>query len=129
MSGTFSILIADDNDDDVTFLLRGFTDIHVNVTTTRAWDGESCLELLGDQSRFRLAVIDLHLPKRTGAQVIEMMQARGQSVALIVILTSHISEEHRRGLQVAGVRAVLEKPIDLAGFAQLATRLVALMAY
>ncbi len=127
MSASFSILIADDNDDDVTFLLQGFTDIHVNVTTTRAWDGESCLELLTDQSQFRLVVIDLHLPKRTGAEVIERMKARGQGVALIVILTSHISEEQSRRLLKAGVRAVLEKPIDLTGFAQLATQLVALM--
>jgi CheY-like chemotaxis protein len=128
MSGALPILIADDNDHDVLFLLQGFADINVKVSPTCVGDGDSCVEMLSSHHGFRLAVIDLYLPKKTGVEVLEMLTAREPGSAPIVILTSHVSEAQRRRLEEAGVHAIVEKPADLAGFASLASYLVTLMS-
>jgi len=123
----YNILIADDNDDDVSFLLLGFADIQVPVAPTRVRDGHSVLELLNGDRHFHLVVLDYHLPKKNGEEIIRSLPSNGR-LPQIVVLSSSLSSEQHRKLWAAGVRKVIEKPPDLTGFALLAASLVTIIA-
>ena len=127
MAEPYSILIADDNDDDVSFLLLGFADIQVPIAPTHVRDGHSVLELLNGDRHFNLVVLDYYLPKKNGEEIIRTLLSRGR-LPQIVVLSSSLSSEQHRKLWAAGVRKVIEKPPDLGGFAVLAARLVSIIA-
>jgi CheY-like chemotaxis protein len=115
-----TILIADDNDDDVSFLLQGFADIRVTVIPTRVRDGDSVVALFTGGAHFRLIVLDYYLPKKNAAEIMRSLLSRGVVIPAVVVLSSYLSPEQRLELEAAGVRKILEKPHDLGGFAILA---------
>ena len=127
MAEPYSILIADDNDHDVLFLLRGFADIQVPVTHARARDDSSVLELLSSNREFHLVVLDFHLPYRNGGEIIRTLRSRG-NLPPIVVLSSSLSPEQSRELRASGARETLEKPSDLVGYAVLAARLISIIS-
>lgn len=123
----YSILIADDNDHDVSFLLKGFADIQVPVRPAHVRDSDSALELLSSDRKFDLVLLDYHLPKDNGEEIIRILHSRGK-LPLIVVLSSALSPGQHRRIRAAGAQEVLEKPCDLAGFAVLAARLASIVS-
>jgi len=120
------ILICDDNDDDVYFLLHALKSADLSVDSTRARDGEEAFAYLSNGEKYDLVILDQHLPRKSGKEVIELVRSLGKFPSCpIVVFTSTLGkeEEDLRGL---GVQLVLEKPFSLEGYQEIGESLAKL---
>ena len=76
-------------------------------------DGEAALNALEDDD-FDLALVDLHMPERSGIEVIKMHQfMRGEGPGLpFVLLTANVTSDALQQAEEAGAAAYLPKPVE-----------------
>lgn len=103
----FRILIADDQQEQlaaVVALLRG-----LDVTIEIARDGGQALQCLLN-GPFDLSLLDMHMPRLTGLEVLVQLQQAGQLVPSI-LMTGNPSREIEMAAMDLGVITMLHKPI------------------
>ncbi len=121
------ILICDDNDDDVRFLLDALRSRGLAVETTRARDGEEAFKHLSEGAEFDFAILDQQLPRMSGQEVIELLRDQGRFPDYpLVILTSILGKEREQHLRRVGVHLILEKPYNLDGYLRIGESLATL---
>jgi len=103
------LLIVDDDKDTCANLSDILTDCGYTVDVAyRGWDA---LDLLRNH-RHRLALLDYRLPGMTGVELFtRMRQVHGSLEALLV--TGYASNETTRDALAAGVRHVVDKPVNM----------------
>lgn len=104
------ILVADDNatNQEVIRLILENAGFNVHVVG----DGEEALDALESES-FDVALVDMHMPNRSGLEVIktyQFMTVSGPAVP-IVLLTANVTSDGLRKAEEAGAAAYLTKPI------------------
>lgn len=77
-----------------------------------ARDGEECLVLL-KQNRPSLLVLDQRMPKMTGEEVLERLQAEGNTLPVILISAE---KDLSRMKRFPAIVRILTKPFDLDDF-------------
>jgi two-component system response regulator (stage 0 sporulation protein F) len=77
-----------------------------------ARDGEECLNLL-KQNKPSLLVLDQRMPKMTGEEVLERLQADGNEVPVILISAE---KDLSRMKRFPAIVRILTKPFDLDDF-------------
>lgn len=77
-----------------------------------ARDGEECLDLL-KHNQPSLLVLDQRMPKMTGEEVLERLQAEGSSVPVILISAE---KDLSRMKRFPAIVRILTKPFDLDDF-------------
>ena len=103
------ILICDDNDDDVYFLLHALKSADLSVDSTRARDGEEALDFLLCRGRFsqrsplnppKLVLLDLKLPKLGGLEVLRAIRAdpRTRHIPVVILTSSQQDRDVADGL-------------------------------
>ena len=109
---TATVLVAEDNP--LNFeLVRDLLDAR-GFAVEWARDGEEALSL-ARSGRFELLLLDLHMPRLDGLEVIRAIRAEPPSRPLKVIaLTADAMIGVREELFAAGVDGYLSKPLDLA---------------
>jgi two-component system response regulator len=129
--GTESILLVEDNPDDVELTLRAFERANIANGVRVVRDGAAALDLLlarGEHAgRDRaddphLVLLDLKLPKVSGLDVLRELRANDRTALLpVVVLTS--SQEERDVVESyrLGANSYVRKPVDFAEFVE-ATR-------
>lgn len=115
-----TILIVEDNPDDVFFMQRACKTAKIENPIQVAVDGQEAIEYLEGAGKFAdrdkyplpcLVLLDLKLPRKTGHQVLAWMRERSELITVIVVaLTTSreprdITEAYR-----LGVNAYLVKP-------------------
>ncbi len=103
----FRILIADDQQEQlaaVVALLKG-----LDVTIEIATDGGQALQCLLN-GPFDLSLLDMHMPRLTGLEVLGQLQQAGQLVPSI-LMTGNPSREIEMAAMDLGVITMLHKPI------------------
>jgi two-component system response regulator len=125
-----SILVADD-DPIYANLLRGAIARAMPATPILHFDnGEEVIRLLTDDTQTgrggaiptpRILLLDLHMPKKGGLEVLEWMrtQPRLRSLPVIVISTSEDTATVKKAYEL-GARGFLAKPYGAASLRQLA---------
>jgi CheY-like chemotaxis protein len=114
-----TILIADDNADDVFFLKHQLQGAKLANPLQFVSDGEKVLEYLRGEGVFAdrvahpwplLLVLDLKMPRKTGFDVLEYLKEEG--TVLPVVVVSSMGEVHQmsRAYQL-GARSFLMKPL------------------
>jgi CheY-like chemotaxis protein len=108
-SGSFSILVADDdrgNRDTLAGLLRdrGF-DTHV------AADGSEAVEIV-QVRMIHLVLIDLHMPRLTGLEAVEMVRQLNALLPAILMTADATRDVMRKAFQ-AQVYSVIPKPVNV----------------
>lgn len=118
-----SILVVEDNEDDLFLLRRGFKKAEFDPPVDVAADGKMaidflgrCIELFGAETQPfpALILLDLQLPYFNGFQVLQWM--RGQRLLArvpVVILTSSLNNSDIERAYEAGANAYLVKPSDV----------------
>lgn len=110
--GTMSarVLVADDNvtNQEVIRLILENAGFHVHVVG----DGEEALDALEDEA-FDVALVDMHMPRRSGLDVIKTYQFMTVSgpATPIVLLTANVTSDGLRKAEEAGAAAYLTKPV------------------
>lgn len=128
-----TILLVEDNPDDVELTLRAFERSHLANEIVVARDGAEALDYLfaagthagRDQSVMpEVVLLDLNLPKFDGLEVLKRIRADERTRRLrVVILTS--SKEERDVLRSydLGANSFVRKPVDFVEFAEAARQL------
>ena len=124
MNGT--ILLVDDNPDDADLTIRALQKNKIANDVVVARDGAEALEYLFGTGRHagrdphavpRLVLLDLHLPRVTGLEVLKQVRADPRTRLLPVVILTSSAEEHDRvsGYQL-GANSYVRKPVDFAQF-------------
>jgi two-component system, response regulator len=115
-----SILLVEDNDDDIELTRRAFARSRVANRIEVVRDGAAALErLLGDAAGPlpALVLLDLKLPLVGGLEVLERLRADERTRTLpVVILTSSREERDLVESYRLGANSYVRKPVDFGEF-------------
>ncbi|EPX59711.1 putative two-component response regulator [Cystobacter fuscus DSM 2262] len=120
------ILLVEDNADDELMTLRAFrkSNIHNPVVVVR--DGAEAIDYLFIQGKHanrnpdirpQVILLDLHLPRIDGLEVLRRIRAHEQTRTLpVVVLTSSKEERDLVDSYQLGVNSFVHKPVDVSSF-------------
>lgn len=120
------ILLVEDDEDDVALMLRALKKSNIKNEVLVASDGLEALDRLfgaGAQAgrgpvRPAVVLLDLHLPKLDGFDVLRRLRADDRTKLLpVVILTSSREEVDRLAGYGLGANSYVRKPVDFNQFA------------
>jgi two-component system response regulator len=119
-SGT--ILLVEDNPDDVMFTLRAFKRNKISNEVVVAADGEQALEYLlpADPSKAlqpALVLLDVNLPKIDGLEVLRRIRSHSRTAGLpVVVLTTSNEERDIVDSYRLGANSFVRKPVMFGDF-------------
>jgi DNA-binding response OmpR family regulator len=119
-----TILLVEDNPGDVFLVRRALVKHQIDCELITIEDGEAAMRYLDCtglsphwQGRPDLILLDLNLPRRSGAQILERLKdSPSCQRAPVIILTSSDSPGDRAEVLRLGAAYYFCKPTDLAGF-------------
>jgi CheY-like chemotaxis protein len=130
MSSSATLLIAEDDDNDLFFLQRAFDTAEVKNPLQIVRDGQEAIEYLSGAGSFadrikfplpHLFLLDLKMPRKTGMEVLEWLSEQPELRCLPVVVFS--SSANRRDIERAyelGANAFVVKPSSMIERAELA---------
>lgn len=127
-----TILLVEDNPDDVELTLRAFRVNKLANPVGIARDGVEALDFLFGRGAFAaraghppaLVILDLKLPRLDGHEVLKAMRADARLRRVpVVVLTSSREEEDVAKSYSLGANSVVRKPVDYAAFVEAARTL------
>jgi len=131
--GDKTILLVDDEPDDVELALRAFrmTDLASDVVVAR--DGVEALDYLLGTGKYRdrntslqpqVVLLDLKMPLMDGLEVLRRMRADGRTKWVpVVILTSSLEQTDLHASYSLGANSYVSKPVDFTHFLEAARQL------
>jgi two-component system, response regulator len=117
---TGSILLIEDNPDDVALTLRALQKNNIASQVTVASDGAEALELLAAEGPLPgLILLDLKLPKVDGLEVLRRIRASERTEIIpVVVLTSSKLDEDIIASYRNGANAYVRKPVKFSDFVE-----------
>ena len=119
-SGT--ILLVEDNPDDVMFTLRAFERNKISNEVVVATDGEQALDYLlpadpGTALQPALVLLDVNLPKIGGLEVLRRIRSHTRTAGLpVVVLTTSNEERDIVDSYRLGANSFVRKPVMFSDF-------------
>ena len=131
-----SILVVEDEDDDVALLKRAFRKAGMVNPVTFIADGDAAVDYLAAQGAFAdraahplpgLILLDLKLPRKSGLDVLEWRsgQPEVRRIPVVVLTSSRQSRDLERAYDL-GANSYLVKPVE---FGDLLAMITALKLY
>jgi two-component system sensor histidine kinase RpfC len=117
---SLSVLVAEDNGTNRMILSKILT--RAGHVVALAENGEQALDAL-EQSRYDLAIMDMHMPVMSGLEAIKIYRALAPQPVPVIVLTANATTEARSECLDAGAAAFLTKPIDAARLLDTVARL------
>ena len=92
---------------------------------TLVGNGEEALDMLADEDRFDLVVMDLNMPVMGGLDAVRLHRfaTGGRDGPPFIALTADATEQTMRQCEAAGIEGYLAKPVDVAELLTLVDRL------
>ncbi len=128
-----TVLVADDDENDVKLLKRAFLKAGIDVSISSVRDGEEAMEYLqgekqfADRSAFPVPVmmlLDLKMPRADGFEVLEWLRAQARlKRLLVVVMTSSDEPQDIDRAYDLGANSFLKKPSDFTALTTLSQRL------
>lgn len=115
-------MLVEDNRDDADLTMRAFRKRNLANSVRIVRDGAAALDvLLGPESEQRplprLVMLDLHLPKVDGIEVLRQLRAAPRTRHLpVVVLTSSSEENDVVESYAMGANSFVQKPVDFDAF-------------
>ncbi len=123
-----SILLVEDNPDDVVLTMRALAKSHVANSVDLAGDGVEALEYLFCTGKYagrdpcllpQVILLDLKMPRMDGLEVLRRIRADEKTRLLpVVILTTSSEERDKVESYKLGANSYIRKPVDFAQFAE-----------
>ena len=129
MNRNRTILLVEDNPDDVELTKRALARSNVPSDLVVARDGAEALDYLfsagGDDHQLpQLVLLDLKLPKVDGLAVLQRVREDKRTKLLrIIVLTSSNEDEDKLRSYDLGASSVVRKPLDVGEFVEAAQQL------
>ena len=113
-----TILLVEDNPDDVALTLRALKKNNIANEVVVARDGEEALSALSKAgSPPAVILLDLKLPKVDGLEVLDMVRKNPRTQLLpVVVLTSSKEQEDMIKSYKGGANSYIRKPVDFNAF-------------
>ena len=132
-SGSQTILIVEDSDDDYMATVRAFKKANMINPVQRCTNGDQAIDYLLQRGEFsepdkaprpNIILLDLNLPGTDGKEVLRIIKTDPnlQKIPVIVLTTSN-AEQDIEQCYAAGANSYVQKPVDLVGFIQSVARL------
>ena len=130
-AGDISILLVEDNPDDVEITLRAFKQHNMVNEIIVARDGEEALDILFQrreesavQQRPDLILLDLKLPKVDGLEVLKQVKShpKTQPIPVVILTSSKEDTDLVEGYRL-GVNSYIRKPVDFDKFSEVVVQL------
>ncbi len=121
-----TILLVEDNPDDVELTMRAFRKSNVANELVVASDGQMALDMLLGEKRITpaLVLLDLKLPRVDGLEVLRRIRSDEKTKLLpVVILTSSREESDLIRGYSNGANSYIRKPVDFDKFVEAVERL------
>ena len=128
-----TILLVEDNPDDVELTLRALKQYHVKNEITVVRDGAEALDYLFVTGAYAdrdantmpaVVILDLKLPKVSGLEVLQRMRADERTeLTPVVVLTSSKEEQDVVNSYKFGANSYVQKPVDFSQFIEAARQL------
>lgn len=128
-SESLIILLIEDNPAHAEIVIRNLEEHRIVDKIYHVLDGEAALDFLYHRGRYadpqsnprpHLILLDLHLPKITGLQVLQTIKQDPELLAIpVVVLTTSEAERDLTTAYESYVNSYLVKPIDFERFSQL----------
>lgn len=128
MAENKTILLVEDNEDDITLTLRAFEKQNLANKIVVVRDGVEALEYLFRRGAYtnrpvaetpQLVLLDLKLPKVSGLEVLEQLRQNDATRLLpVVILTSSQEENDMIQGYRLGANSYVRKPVDFVQFVE-----------
>jgi CheY-like chemotaxis protein len=117
---TYEILLAEDNPADVTLVREALGQQKIACNLHVIGDGLETLDFLNHAPRLDLVLLDLHLPKCDGPEILRRLRAvpRNSKVPVIVMTSAAAPDEYKL-LDDFAVTSYFVKPSDLDAFLKL----------
>jgi len=120
MPKPFSLLLVDDDPNDLELFQRALANLPIDATLHTARDGFEALELLhvrGSEDLPKLLVVDYKMPRMDGVQLLAELQKeqRFRQIPAVVLTSSHDRRDIERAY-AAGANAYLVKPVNFNAF-------------
>jgi two-component system, chemotaxis family, response regulator Rcp1 len=120
------ILLIEDNPADVVLIQEAFKEARIGNRIAVAADGEEALQYLRGESSFAqsvrpdLILLDLHLPKRSGREVLAEIKNDPELAEIpVIILTTSSEDEDIHQAYRLHANCYLTKPVDIDSFLEL----------
>jgi len=120
------ILLVEDNDNDAEMTMRALRKRNLANSLARVKDGAEALDFLfcrgayeerGNNPSPKVVLLDLHLPKIDGIEVLRKVRANTKTAQLpVVVLTSSNEEKDIIETYKLGVNSYIVKPVDFEKF-------------
>ena len=121
-----TILLVEDNPDDIELTLRAFRKNNIANKVAIAHDGVEALDYLFGRGAYagrntaekpRLILLDLKMPKMDGLHVLEHLRADERTKLIpVVILTSSKEDNDLVSSYKCGANSYVRKPVDFSQF-------------
>ncbi len=128
-----TILLVEDNPDDIELTLRALKQYNIKNEITVARDGAEALDYLFATGTYSnrdtttmpaVVILDLKLPKVDGLEVLQRMRADERTKLVpVVILTSSKEERDMVNGYKFGANSYVRKPVDFTQFVEAARQL------
>ena len=122
-----ALLLVEDDADDQRIFQWAIRKSGLTITVHLACDGDQAIRFLlrGPQRPF-LVVSDIHLPRRSGWEVLEWIRGRSElSILPVLIWTSLPTPEGAEKAHQLGATSYFSKPTDATGYRRLVDRIAA----
>jgi two-component system response regulator len=133
MTGTQTILIVEDSDDDFFAAQRSFQKAGLNNPIRRCATGDEAVDYLFHRGAFSdaelaplpgIILLDLNLPGLDGREVLRQVKTNSSLRRIpVIVLTTSNSEKDVEQCYADGANSYVQKPVDIHGFVLAITRL------
>ena len=130
-----TILLVEDNEDDVFLIRRALTKAKVSHAVQVARDGLEAIAYLNGEGKYAdrqeyplpvLVLLDVQMPKMDGFEVLNWMQGQPLLKSLrVVVLTNGLDSRESSAAHQLGAHSFLVKPTDFADSADIMLTFVA----
>ena len=121
-----NVLVAEDNEDHLELIVFGLKSARSCGRVQTVFDGESALSVLrregahANVERPDLVMLDMHMPKLGGLEVLEAIKSDPQLKHLpVVMLTTSSDEKDRLAAYQRNANSYLVKPFDYEAFREM----------
>jgi two-component system, response regulator len=124
-----TILLVEDNPDDVELTMRAFRQNAVSNDVVVAHDGAEAVDILsgaGDRPPLTpvLILLDFKLPKLSGLEVLHAIRDEPRTALVpVVVLTSSVQDDDVVAAYETGANSYIRKPVDFTQFGKVVQQL------